>query len=279
MEVTLTLVYEVTEKRLFVTFMTPPGLTHQLFLFGRSGAAKEATLPSVAKTGETAPVPTNAIVPRRAVGLSAKWPAGTGHSTCWPPPFKGARGDSETCSPPAITAPIPNARSSNHLHVSRRITRSPRPTHLPRREPRTRPFPDGSATTPPPATDMQPLTRLTHRLIVHHHLIVKQTAPTNPPSFRLATLINRKPHAPPNPTTLPKKRRSDRPNGTSAPQEQDDTRHEYSSPHRPSHTFAGEMEIPPAPIVAWRNGAHLRMRPRGKRRAAGENVPFVIHHS
>ena len=55
----------------------------------------------------------------------------TGHSTCWSPPFKGARGDSETDKPPAITAPIPGARPSHHFRVSRRIIRSPRPAHFP----------------------------------------------------------------------------------------------------------------------------------------------------
>ena len=98
-------------------------------------------------------------------GCPLQCPAGTGHSTHWSPPFKGARGDSETHTPPSISASIPNARSSKHLHVSRRSFLSPRSNHSPRREPRTRPFPGGFASAPPSATDMQPLTRLTHRLI------------------------------------------------------------------------------------------------------------------
>jgi len=42
------------------------------FLFGRPGAAEEATLPSVAKTDETVLVPIIVVVHRRAVGLSAQ---------------------------------------------------------------------------------------------------------------------------------------------------------------------------------------------------------------
>lgn len=42
------------------------------FLFGRPGAAEEATLPSVAKTDEAVLVPVIVVVHRRAVGLSAQ---------------------------------------------------------------------------------------------------------------------------------------------------------------------------------------------------------------
>ena len=49
------------------------------------------------------------VMRRRAVGLSAAMSGSTGHGTCWSPPFKGARGDSETHKPPSISASIPNA--------------------------------------------------------------------------------------------------------------------------------------------------------------------------
>ena len=101
------------------------------------------------------------------------------HITRWSPPFKGARGDSENHKPPVISASIPNARSSNYLHVSRRSIRSPRPNHFPRRNPLHTIFP-GVFATVSPVTDMKPLTRLTskngnHRLIVFHRLIVKRS--------------------------------------------------------------------------------------------------------
>ena len=58
--------------------------------------------------------------------------------------------------------------------VSRRTTQSPRPTHFLRRDSPHTTFPRCFAAAPPSATDMQPLTRLIHRLIVSssHRLIV-----------------------------------------------------------------------------------------------------------
>ena len=122
------------------------------FLFGRSGAAKEATLPSVAKSCETIPVPTIVIVFRRAVGLSATMIFGI-HCR-WAYRIRPM--------PKIISAAIPNARSSD------RHPRFAAKNHIPSsglfpapRFPRIRTLSRWLAIASPPATDMQPPTRLT----------------------------------------------------------------------------------------------------------------------
>ena len=109
-----------------------------------------------ASQNKTIPSPTSSSLLQAAApsGCSLQCPAGAGHGTHWSPPFKGARGDSETHTLPSISASIPNARSSNYLHISRRCNQSPRSNILPRRN--------------PPAHDLSPVLSLPlrHRLYV-----------------------------------------------------------------------------------------------------------------
>ena len=101
------------------------------FLFGRSGAAKEATLPSVAKSGETVPAPFIAIVFSRAVGLSATMSGITSHGNCRSPLFREAEGNPW----PSQRRPFP-LQSLTHARPTCHTFRGEAPDSLVRSVPR-----------------------------------------------------------------------------------------------------------------------------------------------
>lgn len=115
------------------------------FLFGRSGAAKEATLPSVVESGKTVSVPTIVIVFRRAVGLSATMVFGTEQTfmqmLCFPLVGTQSLFVPRIAVPKTISASIPNARSFDPVTCFAAKHPLPRPTLFTRRDfPSHKPF-------------------------------------------------------------------------------------------------------------------------------------------
>ena len=183
----------------------------------------------------------------------------TSHGTCWSPPSRGARGESETCKPPSISTSIPGARPSepyprfaaNHLipsPVTFSCAANPAPAPSSdngiRAHIRLPSFPVGlcsrtnrlCAIVTIPGNRLCAIATISTKEGSRPHRIRQSPRPAIAP-FRLASLSYRKQHALTTPTALTKKRGVDWPNGT--PNSQGNVGEKHEPVNGELRTFCG----------------------------------------